>query len=111
LTNVCQQLHAIVSLLDAFKAEQQPLELVFLGKGPFDPHPQRMDGWVEEAFASTLGRLAVARIFLDVGDEARIENVLAIAGGIKATIKVDSSLRLHSIRFQSRVAIRFTGDI
>ena len=53
-----------MSVLEAFKAEQQPLELVFPGKGPFDPHPQRMDGGVEEAFASAFGRLAVARRLL-----------------------------------------------
>src|SRR5229473_5987336 len=35
---VCQQLHAIVSLLDAFKAEQQPLEFVLPGKGALDAH-------------------------------------------------------------------------
>ena len=33
-----QQLHPIVALLDAFKAEQQPLELIFPRKGPLDPH-------------------------------------------------------------------------
>ena len=33
---VPQQLHAIVPLLDAFKAEQQPLELVLPRKGPLD---------------------------------------------------------------------------
>ena len=41
-------------LLDAFKSQKQPLELVFPGKGPFDTHPQRMDGGVEEAFAQFL---------------------------------------------------------
>src|SRR5215510_16176367 len=34
---VCQQLHAIVSLLDAFKTEQQALKLIFPGKGALDP--------------------------------------------------------------------------
>src|SRR5205823_2751340 len=33
-----QQLHPIVSLLDAFKAEQQPFELVFPREGPLDSH-------------------------------------------------------------------------
>ena len=54
---VRHQLHAIVPLLDAFKTEQQPLELIFPRKGPLDPHPQRMDGGVEEALTSTLGVL------------------------------------------------------
>ena len=35
---VGQQLHAIVSLLEAFKAEQQPLEFVLPGKGALDAH-------------------------------------------------------------------------
>ena len=35
---VRHQLHAIVPLLDAFKTEQQPLELIFPRKGPLDPH-------------------------------------------------------------------------
>src|SRR5438876_5470465 len=64
---VRQQLHAIVPLLDAFKAEQHPLELVFPRKRPLDPHPQRMDGGVEQPLAPALGRLAVARMLFDVG--------------------------------------------
>jgi predicted ATPase len=35
---VRQQLHAVVPLLDALKAEQQPLELVFPRKRPLDTH-------------------------------------------------------------------------
>jgi len=84
-----QQLHAIVPLLDAFKSEQQSLELIFPGKGPFDPHPQSMDGFVEEAFASALDSLPVARILFDIGDQARIENAFPIVCGIKATIEVE----------------------
>ena len=86
---VRHQLHAIVSLLDVFKTQQQPLELIFPRKGPFDTHPQRMDGFIEEAFASALGRLSVARILGDVGDQARIENALPMVRGIKAAIEVD----------------------
>ena len=52
---VRHQLHAIVPLLDTFKTEQQPLELVFPRKGPFDTHPQRMDGGVEQPLAPALG--------------------------------------------------------
>jgi hypothetical protein len=43
-------------LLDAFKSQKQPLEPVFPGKGPFDTHPQHMNGFVEEALASALRR-------------------------------------------------------
>jgi hypothetical protein len=62
--HVRHQLHAIVPLLDAFKPQQQPLELIFPRKGPLHAHPQCMDGFVEEAFASALGCLSVARMVL-----------------------------------------------
>ena len=35
---VCQQLHAIMPLLDAFKSEQQPFEFIFPRKGALDSH-------------------------------------------------------------------------
>jgi hypothetical protein len=76
-------------LLDAFKTPQQPLEHLFPGKGPFDTPPQRMDGGMEEAFASALGRLAGARILFDVGEQARMDNALPIVCGIKAAIEVE----------------------
>ncbi len=82
-------LHAIVPLLDPFKAEQQSFELIFPGKGAFDAHPQHMNRSVEEAFAPPLGGLTVAGIFLDIGDQAGIENALAIVRGVKAAIKVE----------------------
>ena len=44
---VCHQLHALVSLRQVFKPQQQPLARICPGKGPFDTHPQRMDGCVE----------------------------------------------------------------
>ena len=88
---ICHQLHPIVSLLDAFKSEQQPLELIFPRKGPFDPHPQRMDGCIEEPLASALGGFAIAGILFDVGDHPRIENALAIRPGVKAAVEIDIS--------------------
>ena len=48
-----------------------------------------MDGGVEEAFASTLGRLAVARILFDVGNQASIENALPMMRRIKAAIEIE----------------------
>src|SRR5215467_4718063 len=85
------QLHPIVSLLDTFKSEQQPLEFVLPRKGPFDPHPQGMDGCMEKAFTAAFGRLAVARILFDVGDHPRIENARAIRSGVKAAVEIDIS--------------------
>jgi hypothetical protein len=49
---------------------------------------QNLDGFVEEAFASTLRGLTVAGILFDIGDQAGIENALTIVRGIKAAIKV-----------------------
>jgi hypothetical protein len=50
-----------VPLLEAFKAEQQPL-------------------------APTLGGFTIPRILCDVGDHPRVEDHLPIAGGIKAVL-------------------------
>jgi hypothetical protein len=78
-----------VPLLNALKSQEEPLERIFPCKGPLDSHPQCMDRFVEEAFASTLGSLSVVRILFDVGDQARIENALPIVHGIKAAIEVE----------------------
>ena len=63
-------------LLDTFKSEQQPFEFVLPRKGPLDPHPQGMDGGVEQPLPSALGVLAVAWVLFDVGDHPRIENAV-----------------------------------
>src|SRR5713101_4278605 len=86
---VCQQLQAIMPLLDTFKSEQQSFELIFPREAALDAHPQRMDGFVEEAFPSALRGLAVAGILFDIGDQAGIENALPIVRGIKAAIQVE----------------------
>ena len=83
------QLHAVVSLLDVFKSQQQPLERIFPRKGPFNAHPQRMDGFVEESLAPALGALAVAGILWDIGDQARIEDALPIVCRIKTAIEIE----------------------
>jgi hypothetical protein len=55
-------------LLYTFKPEQQSFELIFPRKGPFDTHPQCMNGRIEEPLAAALGVLAVAGILWDVGN-------------------------------------------
>jgi hypothetical protein len=90
---VRHQLHAIVPLLDAFKSQKQPFELIFPRKGPLDTHSQSVDGFVEEPLAPTFGALAVAGILFDVGDHAGIENALAITGGIKTAIEIEIGCR------------------
>ena len=86
---LCHQLHTIVALLNALKPHEEPLERIFPCKGPLDTHPQGMDGFVEEACASALGRLTVARILFDVGNQPGIEHTLPIVRSIKAAIEVE----------------------
>src|SRR5215470_11071048 len=108
---VCQQLHAIMPQLDTFKTEQESLEFILPGKGALDAHPQRMNGGVEQAFASALRGLAVTGILFDVGNHAGIENALPIVRGIKTTIEVEVGAAevqpdLFGHRFQRLQAFR-----
>jgi hypothetical protein len=82
-------LHAIVPLLDAFKAEQQPLACVLPRIGPLDAPASRMDRGVEPPLAPTLGGFTMPRILCDVGDHTRVEDHLPIARGIKAAVEGD----------------------
>jgi hypothetical protein len=85
---VRHQFHAKMSLLNMFKTQEEPLELIFPSECPINASPQGMDGGIEEPLASSLGALAVAGILFDVGDHARIENAFAIVRGIKARVKI-----------------------
>jgi hypothetical protein len=75
-------------LLDTFKAEQQPFNLVFSRQGALDAHPQRLDGFVEAAFASTLRGLTVAGRLFDIGDQAGLKKARAMVRGIKTAVQV-----------------------
>ena len=86
---VRHQLHAVVPLLDELESQKQPFEFILPGKGPLDLHSQGIDGFVEQPLAPTLGALAVAGILFDVGDQARIEDRLAIRLGIKPAIEIE----------------------
>ena len=57
-----------MSLLQVFKPQEEPLELILPGECPIDTSPQGMDSGIEEPLAPSLGALAVAGIFCDVGD-------------------------------------------
>ena len=70
--------------LEAFTSEQESFAGIFPGNGPFDPHPQRMDGGVEDAWTSALRSLAVTGMLLEVGDQTGRAEVRAMVGGIKA---------------------------
>ena len=85
---LCQHLHARVSLLEACTSQPPPLARLFPGQGPFDTHPYRMDGFVEEACAFALGRLSVAGMLGAVGDHAGIAHARAVVCGITAAIEV-----------------------
>ena len=88
-------------LLDMFKSEQQSFELIFPREGPFDTHPQRMDRFIEEPLPSTLGGFAIAWVFFDVRNQARIEDELPIVSGIKTAIEVEigaSQVHTHLFR-------------
>jgi len=84
-------LHAIVPVLETFKAEPQPLERIFPGKGPLAPPPQGMEGGVDQPLAPALGALAVAGGLGAVGAPPRLEKALAIRSGGKAAVKRDLS--------------------
>ena len=84
-----QQLHAVVPLLEPFKAEQQSLELVFPRKRPLDAHASCVDGRVTEAFAPSLGGLTVEGMLLALGEQAGIKNTRAMVRGVKAAIQVE----------------------
>jgi hypothetical protein len=56
---VRHQFHAAMSLLNALKTKEEPLECILPRKGPVDASSQRMEGGIEEPFAPLLdGSLA-----------------------------------------------------
>jgi hypothetical protein len=97
---VCYQLHAKMSWLHMFKPQEESLEFALPRKGSIDARPQGMNGGIEEPFAPSLGALAVARILLNVGDHASIENALTIVRGIKASVEIQiGSSQVQTDRF------------
>jgi hypothetical protein len=97
---VRQQFHAKMSLLNMFKTQEEPLELIFPGKGPIDLRPQRMDGGIEQTLSCALYVLSIARILFDDWDHASIEDTLTIVRGIKASIEIQlGSSEVQTDRF------------
>src|SRR5262245_61651302 len=78
-----------MSLLHVFDPQEEPLEFILPGECPIDTSPQGMDRGIEEPLAPSLGALAVAGIFFDVGDHAGIENALTIVRGIKSGVEIE----------------------
>src|SRR5664279_6648400 len=57
-----------------------------------------MDGGIEQPFPPTLRGLPVAQVFLDVRNEPRVEDRLAVTPGIKPTIEIE----IRAVNFQIR---------
>jgi hypothetical protein len=97
---VRHQFHAKMSLLHVCKTQEEPLELIFPGKGPIDLRPQRMDGGIEQTLAPALHVLSMARILCDVWDHASIEDTLTVVRGIKASVEIQlGSSEVQTDRF------------
>src|ERR1700735_272772 len=48
-----------------------------------------MDGGIEQTLAPTLRGLPVARVFLDVRDETRVEDGFAVMPGVKSAVEIE----------------------
>ena len=79
-----------------------------------------MEGCVEQPLAPALSALAVAvavaGILCDVGDQAGIENALALGGGIKTAVEIDIGasevqLNLFGHLFQRFETLRQQGHV
>jgi hypothetical protein len=75
---VCQQFQAKMPLLNVFKTKKHALEFILPRKCPIDTGSQGMNRFVEQPLSSPLRVLSIARILLDIGDHARIENALTV---------------------------------
>jgi hypothetical protein len=85
-------LEGIVQSTDALEAQQKPAELVFPGKHPFDcPEALCENGWIEDHLASPLRLLSTARIGVDVGNHATIEDRLAVGPAVVDAIETDDA--------------------
>ena len=63
---------------DVLKPQQQPLELVFPCEGPLHPVAQVTNDLVEQPLATALGTLAISWVLFDVGNQAGVEDGLAV---------------------------------
>ena len=80
-----------------------------------------MDGGIEQPLPSTLRGLPVARVFLDVRDEPRVEDGFAVVPGVKPAIEIEiravnvqilslaNRFRVLSPSGSSTVSASFTG--
>ena len=80
-----------------------------------------MDGGVEQTLPSALRGLPVARVFLDVRDETRVEDGFAVVPGVKSAVEIEIRavdvqirqsgypLQVFSPSGSNRVSVSFTG--
>src|SRR3954468_1969026 len=91
-------LEGVVQLTEAIKPKQETPELVFPSKHPLD----RLKSFlkyrrVKHRLAASLGLLSAARIRIDVGDHAAIENRLAVGPTVIDAIQADNAaLKVHA---------------
>ena len=71
------------------KTDQQGAELVNPGKTPFTGKALLVNGSIEQAFASTPGRFAVAFVLRHVGNHAMIKTDFAGGTGIERAVRVE----------------------
>jgi hypothetical protein len=76
-------------LLDVLEPEQSPLELVLPRKRLLHAISSRMHGVIAHAFAPSLRGFSGARVLLNVRNQTRIEDRLAMMPRIKSTITIE----------------------
>jgi len=80
----------VVQRTDALEAQQQTLELVFPGEHALDGAKALFkDGEIEQRFAAAFGDFPAARIGVDIGRHAAIENGFAVWPTIVDVIQTD----------------------
>ena len=75
----------------AIKTYEQSPEFVDPGKGALAGKTVFVDVWIEEALTASLGMLAVAPVFGNVGDDTMIEAHFASRIGIESTVGIEES--------------------
>src|SRR3954449_11239728 len=93
-------LECVAYLTEAIEAKQQSPELVFPSKHPLDRLKSFLKyRWLKERLAASLGLLSAARIRVDVGDHAAIEDGLAVGPAVIDAIQADDTVpKVHAHR-------------
>jgi hypothetical protein len=91
---VGEGLECVVQPADTLETQQWPPELVLRGKHPLDrPEALFEDGRLEDRLAAPLGLLSAARIWVDVGNHAAVEDRLAVGPVVVGAIEADDGVR------------------